>query len=105
MPKTLGEVLSSLSEEDRAEVNARYLEMQREVDTLAEIRRIVGFSQQQLAETLNMKQPTLSKLERNTDMYLSTLRRYAEAVGGELSITITLPGHAPFKLTQFSDLS
>jgi len=105
MPKSLSEMLSALSAAERAEVDARYLELQQEVETLGEIRRIVGLSQQQLAETLNLKQPTLSKLERNTDMYLSTLRRYAEAVGGELKITITLPGHVPFKLTQFSDLS
>ena len=105
MARTLDEVIGSLPEADQTAINTRYLELQDEVDTLSAVRRLVGLSQQQLADTLNMKQPTLSKLERNTDMYLSTLRRYVEALGGNLDIVISVPGHAPLKLKQFSDVS
>lgn len=104
MARTLSEVMSSLPVEEQTTINARYRELQDEIDTLSAVRRLVGLSQDQLAATLNMKQPTLSKLERGTDMLLSTLRRYVEAAGGDLDIVISLPGHAPLKLKQFSEM-
>ncbi|HNX98890.1 MAG TPA: XRE family transcriptional regulator, partial [Candidatus Aminicenantes bacterium] len=41
-----------------------------------------------IASVLNIKQPSVSQIERQTDMYLSTLRSYVEAVGGELELTV-----------------
>ena len=58
---------------------------------LAEIRRVAGLTQEQLAESLGIKQPTLSQLESQDDMQISTLRRIVEAMGGELEIVATLP--------------
>jgi len=58
---------------------------------LQELRQARALSQQELAEVLGLNQATISKLERRTDMYLSSLRRFVEAMGGELEISATFP--------------
>ena len=58
---------------------------------LQELRQARAMSQEELAEVLGLNQATISKLERRTDMYLSSLRRFVEAMGGELEITARFP--------------
>lgn len=58
---------------------------------LAEIRKFVGLTQEELASTLGVTQPSLSKLENQDDMQISTLRRLIEAMGGQLEIIAHLP--------------
>ena len=58
---------------------------------LSEIRRLTGKSQRELAETLGIKQPSLSKLEKQSDMQIVTLRRIVGALGGELDIIARFP--------------
>ena len=67
---------------------------------LSEIRRLVGLTQQQVADSLGIKQPTLSGLEGQEDMQISTLRRIVEALGGELEIIANLPS-GRIALSQF----
>jgi len=67
---------------------------------LAEVRRMVGLTQEDVAGVLGIKQPTLSQLESQDDMQVSTLRRIVEALGGELEIVATLPS-GRIALTQF----
>ncbi len=54
---------------------------------LHELRQARGLSQQMLAEVLNVQQPAIAKMEKRTDMYISTLRSHIEAMGGTLEIT------------------
>ncbi|HLN26144.1 MAG TPA: helix-turn-helix transcriptional regulator [Gemmataceae bacterium] len=58
---------------------------------LSEIRKIAGKSQSELADELGIKQPSLSKLEKQSDMQVSTLRRIIEALGGELEVIARFP--------------
>jgi transcriptional regulator with XRE-family HTH domain len=58
---------------------------------LSEIRRAAGKSQRELAEALGMKQPSLSKLEGQDDMQLSTLKKIVKALGGNLHVTASFP--------------
>jgi transcriptional regulator with XRE-family HTH domain len=58
---------------------------------LGEVRRARQMTQETLAETLGMSQSEVSKVERRTDVYVSTLRRYIEAMGGELQIVARFP--------------
>lgn len=58
---------------------------------LQELRQAKHLSQQHLAEILSTKQANLSRIERRTDMYISTLRSYIEAMGGELKIIAHFP--------------
>jgi transcriptional regulator with XRE-family HTH domain len=69
---------------------------------LSEIRRLAGLTQEQLAGSLGITQPTLSQLESQGDMQISTLRRIVEALGGELEIIATLPT-GRISLSQFND--
>ncbi|MDZ7750892.1 MAG: XRE family transcriptional regulator [Gammaproteobacteria bacterium] len=58
---------------------------------LHELRKARGLSQQTLAEVLHVQQPAVAKLERRTDMYLSTLRNHIRAMGGELDVIARFP--------------
>ena len=69
---------------------------------LAEIRREMGMTQTDVADELGIRQPSLSKLETQSDMQISTLRRIIEALGGELELVANLPG-GRIRLTQFRE--
>jgi transcriptional regulator with XRE-family HTH domain len=58
---------------------------------LGEMRRARGLSQEELATLLNVKQPSIAKLEQRTDMYISTLRDHINALGGELVMYARFP--------------
>ena len=68
---------------------------------LAEIRKNVGLTQEDLAAQLGIKQPTLSKLESQNDMQVSTLQRLIHALGGELELIAYLPG-GDIRIRQFT---
>ena len=70
---------------------------------LTELRQARKLSQAQLAETLCIQQAAVSKMERRTDMYISTLRDFIKAMGGELVITARFP-EGSVKIEQFEDL-
>lgn len=74
----------------RRRADARTRELLEEL-LLAELRQAAGKSQQQLADALGMKQPSLSKLEKQSDMQVSTLRRIVEALGGKLELAAQFP--------------
>lgn len=87
-----------------AETRARARRRTRELLTemlLSEVRKLAGKSQRQLAAALGIRQPSLSKLERQADMQLSTLQRIVGALGGELEVVVRLPT-GDVKITQFS---
>lgn len=93
-----------LSPEGRARAEALTAEMDREL-TLAELRRARALTQDQLASDLRVGQASIAKLERRTDMYLSTLRRFVEAMGGELEIVARFPDQHAVKLRGIGELS
>jgi len=70
---------------------------------LNELRQARGLSQKMLAEVLHVQQPSIAKMEKRTDMYLSTLRSHIEAMGGELEVVARFPDGA-VKISNFSDL-
>jgi transcriptional regulator with XRE-family HTH domain len=70
---------------------------------LHELRRARERSQEELARQLKVGQPAVAKLERRTDMYVSNLRRYVEALGGSLEIRARFP-EGSVAITNFSDL-
>jgi transcriptional regulator with XRE-family HTH domain len=71
---------------------------------LAELRRARELTQQQIAAELNVNQAWVSKLERQADMYLSTLRAYVEATGGKLEIIARYDDEA-IRIGQLDDLN
>jgi hypothetical protein len=105
MGRTRQEILDSLSAADRAEVEARTLELDARVEGLKALRLLAKRSQDQIARGLGVKQPAVLKMERQTDLYLSTLRRFVEAAGGTLELRVTLPGKGVMNLTGVGELS
>jgi predicted XRE-type DNA-binding protein len=89
--RTLNSIIESLPDERRKAIEIRYDEMVQEVEGLAALRALTGKAQAEIAHTLSIKQPSVSKMERQTDMYLSTLGAYIRAAGGDLEIRVTLP--------------
>ena len=71
---------------------------------LHELRRARGLSQKVLAETLHIQQPSVAKMERRTDMYISTLRSHIEAMGGELEVIAKFPDGV-VKINNFAELA
>lgn len=69
---------------------------------LHELRRARALSQQDMAKKLKVNQPAISKLEQRADMYVSSLRSYVEAVGGQLKIVAEFP-EGEIAITNFSD--
>jgi hypothetical protein len=72
--------------------------------SLQELRTAAGLTQETVSAALDMPQGNVSRLERNSDMLLSTLQKYVEAVGGKLCLTVELPNHPPIPLTGLGDL-
>lgn len=81
---------ATMSPEAIARARRRTEAMLREY-RLAELRRARELSQRELAARLRIKQPKVSEMERRADMYLSTLRKYVEAMGGELVFLARFP--------------
>jgi transcriptional regulator with XRE-family HTH domain len=58
---------------------------------VSELRQLAGKSQREIAETLGIKQPSIAKLEKQSDMQISTLRKIVKALGGELEVFARFP--------------
>ena len=102
MAKKFYELRSAMSAEAQARSEAVANDMLAEMP-LHELRQARGLSQQVLARFLKVQQPAIAKLERRTDMYISTLRSHIEAMGGELEIVARFPD-GTVRITNFSAL-
>ena len=105
MGRTLTEIIADQPPERQAAVEARYQELKQEVEGLRELRQIAGKAQADIATALHIKQPSVSKIEKQADMYLSTLRSYVEAIGGKLELVVNLPQRPALKLQNLGDIS
>jgi transcriptional regulator with XRE-family HTH domain len=95
MALSYDEFLAQFPEEQRAEIAARAAELIREERSLRELRESVAKSQAKLAQDLGIGQAAISKIERATDLYLSTLREFIAGIGGELNLIVTFPDDRP----------
>jgi hypothetical protein len=71
--------------------------------SLPELRQVRNVSQEYLAASMNKKQPNLSKMERSSDMYVSTLCKFIQAMGGNLEIVAHFPD-GEVRINQFEKL-
>jgi ribosome-binding protein aMBF1 (putative translation factor) len=84
------ELTKGFSPERKGRIAARAQEL-KETMALHELRQARARSQEDLAREMDVGQPAVAKLERRSDMYVSNLRRYIEALGGSLEITARFP--------------
>lgn len=100
--KAFSTLLDKMSPEAKAQVAIKAKALDPEMD-LAELRRARQLSQEQLATLLEVSQGSVAKMEKRTDLYISSLRRFIEAMGGELEITARFPDRN-VSIKKFSEL-
>ena len=91
MARKLDEVMAALPKARRERIEARAMDLA----TLKDLRHAAQQTQEQLAATLGVGQDTISRLEKRSDMLLSTLRQYVESMGGELNLVAQFPNRPP----------
>ena len=84
------ELKARMSPESQAEIERRKAQLIAEMP-LEQLRAARQLTQTNLAQVLGVNQSAVSKLEKRTDMYLSTLRSYIQAMGGQLEIQAVFP--------------
>lgn len=102
MSKKFNGLRKNMSPQAQRESDAKAKVMLAEMP-LSELRQARGLSQKVLAQILHVQQPAIAKLEKRTDMYLSTLRSHIEAMGGELDIVAKFPD-GNVRIKNFTDL-
>jgi transcriptional regulator with XRE-family HTH domain len=103
MTISLEAILQSLPEERRRRIERRAAELIAEELNLRELRRLRRLTQAKLSKKLKIGQEGVSRIEKRTDLYLSTLRTYVEGVGGKLSLIVEFPDRAPVVLAGFGE--
>ena len=98
--KSVKVLFEKLSPERRARIDAKVREMKAEM-LLSELRKLSELTQAEVAKSLGISQPEISRLEGEEDMQISTLAKLVRALGGELEISVKLPT-GTVKLAQFS---
>lgn len=102
--KTLEEKLSALPASRRRKIAARAEALIAEEMTMRELRKARKMTQVKLAKALGVKQEQVSRIEKRTDLHLSTLRRSIEALGGELTLVAKFPDRRPVRLAGFAEI-
>jgi DNA-binding XRE family transcriptional regulator len=104
MARKYSELSKAMPDERKQKIARRTQEIGRQdtgIRRLQEIRLALEMTQVELAERLLVNQSAVSKLESQHDMYISTLRRIINALGGELHIHACFPDGADFEIDQF----
>lgn len=103
MGKSLNDKMNELPAVRRERILAEADRLHEEYLTLQELRKAKKLTQVQLAEALNIRQATIAQMEKRSDLMLSTLRSYVEAMGGKLSLMVEFPDRAPVSLEGLGD--
>jgi DNA-binding XRE family transcriptional regulator len=91
MARKLDDVMAALTPERKMRVQTRAMELA----TLKDLRQAAQQTQQDLAAALGVGQDTISRLEKRSDMLLSTLRHYVQSMGGKLNLVAEFPNRPP----------
>lgn len=105
MARTLAKKIQQLPADRRTKVEARAADLIAEEMSLRDLRKAMNRTQVDVAKALKVGQDTVSRYEQRSDMLLSTLKGYVEAMGGELGLVVTFPNRKPVKLKSLSELS
>jgi transcriptional regulator with XRE-family HTH domain len=101
---TLKNRLSKLPAARRKKIEKRANDLIAQEMTLRDLRKALELTQADIASKLHMNQEAVSRLERRSDLLLSTLVSYIKAMGGELKLTAKFPNRPLIKLSGFEDI-
>lgn len=95
-------MLQSLPIDELQKVHERADELKVEeiAMSLSELRKALSFTQEDIANILEIGQASVSRTEKRKDQLVSTLREYVEAMGGELKLIVDFPDRPPIKLAE-----
>lgn len=102
--KLLSGIYDALPEARRQAIESRAAQKVEAIRGLQDLRKLAGLTQNDLAGKLGLPQSNISRLEKNSDMLLSTLNGYIEALGGKLRLSVEMPDEPPIHLTGIGDL-
>ena len=104
MATTLKSKMRKLGAVRRKKIETRAAELIAEEMSLRDLRRALKLTQERMAQDLGISQDGISRLEKRSDVLLSTLRGYIEAMGGELHLVAEFPGRDPVSLAGFASI-
>ena len=104
MAKSLTQKLSQLPQERQQKIHARAADLIVEEMSLRDLRLARQVTQEKMAELLQIRQGSVSRLEKRSDLHLSTLRSVVQAMGGELRLVVEFPDRPPIMISGFQDL-
>lgn len=105
MGRTLQDMIGALPKARQKKIDVRYRQLKGVVESLAALRKATGKAQTDIAAAMQVSQPQISKIEKNSDMYLSTLRSYIKALGGDIELVVRLPSGVSVELQGLGDLA
>ena len=105
MPKDLDEIMRDFPSERRERIEKRAKELIDEHMTLQDIRKARQLTQERMAQILGIGQDSVSRLEKRTDLHLSTLNNYINAMGGSLKLVAEFPDRSPVILDGLTELN
>jgi transcriptional regulator with XRE-family HTH domain len=97
--KNLERIRKQLPPSRRKKIENRAAQLIAEEMSLRELRQALKLTQERMAEALGIGQDGVSRLEKRSDLLISTLRSYVEAMGGSLSIVAEFPDRHPILLS------
>jgi DNA-binding XRE family transcriptional regulator len=102
--KNIDRIRKELSPARRRKIAARAATLISEERSLQELRQAHKLTQKKMAEVLGIGQDSVSRLEQRSDLLISTLRNYVEALGGKLSLVAEFPDKKPVILAGIASL-
>ena len=105
MSTNVNAIIRKLSPAQRKKVKARAAELVAEEMTLRQLRQACRLTQQRVAKSLRIGQEGGSKIERRSDLLISTLRDYVRAMGGQLSLVVEFPDREPIVLSGITQVA
>ncbi len=105
MSRNVNDIISKLSLAQRKRVEARAAQLIAEEMTLQQLRQACKLTQEKVAKSLHIGQEGISKIERRSDLLISTLRGYIAAMGGQLSLVVEFPDREPVILSGIAELT
>jgi transcriptional regulator with XRE-family HTH domain len=99
----VNEIIRKLSPAERKKVEDRAAEIIAEEMSLRDLRKARKLTQARVAKTLGITQDSVSRLEKRSDLLISTLRKTVKAMGGDVRIVAEFPDRAPVVLSELSE--
>jgi transcriptional regulator with XRE-family HTH domain len=103
MSASIRDKIGKLNSAQRKKVEERAAELIAEEMSLRDLRKARKLTQARVAKTLGITQDSVSRLEKRSDLLLSTLRKTVKAMGGDLRIVAEFPDRAPVLLSELSE--